>query len=92
MKGGWAMQTCVAVGLPSLAWRFSPHRGLAATIILEEEMTLRHSFVTTWLQGSLRSQLQKRTDEGKVLRSGRTVSLRAPPKGSTFPSFRLFLT
>lgn len=52
---GWMdVQTCFGFGLPSLIWLFSLYKVLV-TVIPEEEMALVHSFVTTWLHGSLRS-------------------------------------
>lgn len=61
------MRTCPGFGFPSLVWLFSPFRGLAA-ITLEEDVALMHSFVTIWLHGSLRSQLERRVDTGEVMR------------------------
>lgn len=86
MKGGWAMQTCPGFGFPSLLWMWSPYRDLVI-IILEEEMACIHRFVTTWLHGSLRNQLERRTDEGKVMRLGKTVRFRTLPPCRFFPFF-----
>lgn len=58
------MQTCVGSGLPSLVWLFSTY-GVLVTIMLEEEMALVRSFVTPWLHGFLRGQLEMRTQEDR---------------------------
>ena len=84
MKGEWAVHTCAGCGLPSLVWLFSPHRVLV-TVIPEEMMAFIHSFVTTWLHGSLRRQVERRTDESKVIRLGKTVRFRTPPLSRIFP-------
>lgn len=63
MKGGWAMRTCSGCG--SQAWfGCFPNTGVW-WLLSGIAVAFTHGFVTTWLGGSLRSQLERRTNEGK---------------------------
>lgn len=84
-KGEWAMQTCVGFGLPSLLAVLSIQR--PGSCQPTEEIALGHRFVPLWLHGSPRSQEDGRTDEGKVMRSSKTVRFGTPPLCRLFCSF-----
>lgn len=80
---GWRdVQTGIGLDLPSLVGLLSPCRVLV-TVILAEEMARRHGSVRSHrLQGCLRHQLEKRTDEDTGVRQA--VRFGTLPPGSVF--------